>query len=86
LSRFRQPDEGNRRTRNGAQDLIEFSGTVRLVPNAMLRVKFESDRQAPAHTASKVRKNRVRVLAGDRIYVEVTPYDLSKGRLTFGFK
>jgi translation initiation factor IF-1 len=69
------------------EDLIEFSGTVtELLPNAMFRVKLDNDHEVLAHTSGKMRKNRIRVLAGDRVNVEMTPYDLSKGRITFRFK
>lgn len=69
------------------EDLIEFPGTViELMPNAMFRVKLDNDHQVLAHTSGKMRKNRIRVLAGDRVNVEMTPYDLSKGRITFRFK
>jgi translation initiation factor IF-1 len=69
------------------EDMIEFSGTVtELLPNAMFRVKLDNEHQILAHTSGKMRKNRIRVLAGDRVNVEMTPYDLSKGRITFRFK
>lgn len=66
------------------EDLIEFAGTViEILPNAMFRVKLENEHVVLAHTSGKMRKNRIRVLAGDRVTVEITPYDLSKGRITF---
>ena len=69
------------------EDLIEFSGTVtEILPNAMFRVKLDNDHTILAHTSGKMRKNRIRVLAGDRVNVEMTPYDLTKGRITFRFK
>ena len=69
------------------EDLIEFTGVVaELLPNAMFRVKLDNDHTILAHTSGKMRKNRIRVLAGDRVTVEMTPYDLSKGRFTFRFK
>ena len=69
------------------EELLEFEGTVtELLPNAMLRVKLENEHEILAHTAGKMRKHRIRVLAGDRVNVEMTPYDLSKGRITFRFK
>ena len=68
-------------------DLIEFNGVVaELLPNAMFRVKLDNDHTILAHTSGKMRKNRIRVLAGDRVTVEMTPYDLTKGRITFRFK
>tara|TARA_B100000214_G_C23654218_1_gene484368 strand:+ start:382 stop:597 length:216 start_codon:yes stop_codon:yes gene_type:complete len=66
------------------QDTLEFKGTViDLLPNAMFRVKLENDHIITAHTAGKLRKNRIRVLQGDKVTVEVTPYDLTKGRIIF---
>ncbi len=66
------------------EDLIEFTGTViEILPNAMFRVELENKHIVLAHTSGKMRKNRIRVLAGDTVTVEVTPYDLSKGRITF---
>eukprot|EP01034_Spumella_vulgaris_P013454 gene13454-17175_t len=66
------------------EDLIEFTGVVsELLPNAMFRVKLDNDHIILAHTSGKMRKNRIRVLAGDRVTVEMTPYDLTKGRITF---
>ena len=69
------------------QDLLEFKGKViELLPNAMFRVELEGNKQiVTAHTAGKLRKNRIRVLAGDNVMVEMTPYDLTKGRITFRF-
>ena len=69
------------------EDLIEFNGVVaELLPNAMFRVKLDNDHVILAQTTGKMRKNRIRVLAGDRVTVEMTPYDLTKGRITFRFK
>ncbi len=66
------------------QDLLEFKGTViDLLPNAMFRVKLENGHIVTAHTAGKLRKNRIRVLQGDNVTVEMTPYDLTKGRIIF---
>ena len=69
------------------EDAIEFQGVVsELLPNAMFKVKLDNDHEVIAHTSGKMRKNRIRVLAGDRVTVEVTPYDLTKGRITFRSK
>jgi translation initiation factor IF-1 len=63
---------------------IEFQGVVlELLPNAMFKVKLENDHEILAHSSGKMRKNRIRVLAGDKVTVEMTPYDLTKGRITF---
>ena len=69
------------------EELLEFPGVVNeLLPNAMFRVKLENGHEVLAHTAGKMRKHRIRVLAGDKVLVEMTPYDLSKGRITFRMK
>ena len=66
------------------QDLLQFKGKVMdLLPNAMFRVKLENGHTVTAHTAGKLRKNRIRVLQGDNVTVEMTPYDLTKGRIIF---
>ena len=66
---------------------IEFQGIViELLPNAMFRVKLENDHEILAHSSGKMRKNRIRVLAGDKVTIEMTPYDLTKGRITFRWK
>lgn len=66
------------------EDLIEFQGVVtELLPNAMFRVKLDNEHVVLAHTSGKMRKNRIRVLVGDRVMVEMTPYDLTKGRISF---
>ena len=69
------------------EDVLEFPGIVTdLLPNAMFRVKLDNEHEILAHTAGKMRKHRIRVLAGDRVTVEMTPYDLTKGRITFRYK
>ena len=68
------------------EDFLQFKGKVtELLPNAMFRVKLENKHEILAHTAGKLRKNRIRVLTGDNVLVEVTPYDLTKGRIIFRF-
>ena len=69
------------------EDLVEFNGEVlELLPNTTFKVKLDNDHIILAHSSGKMRKNRIRVLAGDRVTVEMTPYDLTKGRITFRFK
>jgi translation initiation factor IF-1 len=69
------------------EELLEMRGSVvELLPNAMFRVKLENDHEILGHTAGKMRKNRIRVLVGDEVLVELTPYDLTKGRITYRFK
>jgi translation initiation factor IF-1 len=66
------------------EELLEFPGIVQeLLPNATFRVKLENGHMIIAHTSGKMRKNRIRVLAGDKVTVEMTPYDLTKGRIKF---
>mgnify|MGYP001484505926 FL=1 len=69
------------------EDALEFQGQVtELLPNAMFRVKLENEHEILAHTSGRMRKNRIRVLAGDKVTVEMTPYDLTKGRIVFRHK
>jgi translation initiation factor IF-1 len=58
----------------------------RTAPQRHFRVKLENEHEIIAHTGGRMRKNRIRVLAGDKVLVEMTPYDLSKGRITYRFK
>lgn len=64
------------------EELMAMDGQVlELLPNATFRVRLENGHEIIAHTAGKMRKNRIRILAGDRVRVELTPYDLTKGRV-----
>ncbi len=66
------------------EDLLEFKGKViEVLPNAMFRVELENGHTILAHAAGKLRKFRIRVLQDDAVTVEMTPYDLTKGRITF---
>ncbi len=66
------------------QDTLTFDGVVKdLLPNAMFRVELSNGHMITAHTAGKLRKNRIRVLQGDKVTIEMTPYDLTKGRIIF---
>ena len=68
------------------QNFLEFKGKItELLPNTMFRVKLENDREILAHTAGKLKKNRIRILNGDNVLVEITPYDLTKGRIIYRF-
>ena len=68
------------------QDFLEIKGEVKeLLPNAMFKVKLENSHEVLAHTAGKLKKNRIRILTGDNVLVEVTPYDLTKGRIIYRF-
>ena len=69
------------------EEILEFKGRVTdLLPNAMFKVELENGHEVLAHTAGRMRKNRIRVLAGDEVLVQVTPYDLTKGRIIFRYK
>ena len=66
------------------EDHIEFDGEVLdTLPNTMFRVKLENDHVITAHISGKMRKHYIRILTGDKVKVEMTPYDLTKGRITF---
>ena len=68
------------------QDVLSFKGQViEILKNAQFRVKLENGHIVTAHTAGKLRKNRIRILNSDNVTVEVTPYDLTKGRIIFRF-
>ena len=70
-----------------AKDVIELEGTIiESMPNAMFRVKLENDHEILAHISGKIRKNFIRILPGDKVKVEITPYDLTRGRITFRLK
>jgi translation initiation factor IF-1 len=84
-ARLRTGRSGYRRPM-AKEELLEMRGTVvELLPNAMFRVRLENDHEILGHTAGKMRKNRIRVLVGDEVLVELTPYDLTKGRITYRF-
>lgn len=69
------------------EELLEFEGVVTdVLPEARYRVKLSNDHEIIAYTAGRMKKNRIRTLVGDRVTVEVTPYDLNKGRLIFRHK
>ena len=70
-----------------AKDVIELEGTIiESMPNAMFKVKLENEHEILAHISGKIRKNFIRILPGDRVKVEMTPYDLTRGRITFRLK
>ncbi len=69
------------------EELLELTGEViEKLPNAMFRVRLENGVEILAHTAGKMRKFRIRVMVGDKVDIEMTPYDLTKGRITFRHK
>ena len=69
------------------EDSIEVVGVVReTLPNAMFRVELENSHMVLAHISGKMRKNFIRILPGDRILVELSPYDLTRGRIVYRYK
>ena len=66
------------------KDVIEFEGIIKeSLPNAMFRVQLENGHLVLAHISGKIRKNFIKILPGDKVKVELTPYDLNRGRITF---
>jgi translation initiation factor IF-1 len=69
------------------EDLIEFEGEItELLPEGRFRVRLENNHEILAYTAGKMKKNRIRSLVGDRVTVEMTPYDLDRGRIIYRHK
>ena len=69
------------------EELIQFEGLVtEILPDARYRVQFDAGHEIVAYTAGKMKKNRIKTLAGDRVTIEMSPYDLEKGRLIFRHK
>jgi len=69
------------------QDVIELEGTViDTLPNAMFKVELENGHEILAHVSGKIRMNYIRILPGDKVTVEMSPYDLSRGRITYRYK
>jgi len=69
------------------EDAIVLEGTVvEPLPNAMFRVELENGHKVLAHSSGKMRMHRIRILPGDKVQVEITPYDLNRGRITYRYK
>ncbi len=85
VSRLIQPkDGGSARAFMSKEDHIEMEGTViDTLPNTMFRVELENGHVITAHISGRMRKHYIRILTGDRVKVELTPYDLSKGRIVY---
>jgi translation initiation factor IF-1 len=72
---------------NSKEDAIEVMATViEPLPNAMFRVQLDNKHQVLAHISGKMRKNFIRILAGDKVAVELSPYDLTRGRIVYRYK
>ena len=69
------------------EDVLEYEGVVlEILPNALFKVKLDNEHEILAHTAGRMRKHRIRILAGDKVTVEMSTYDLTKGRIIFRHK
>lgn len=69
------------------QDVIEVEGVIiDALPNAMFKVELDNGHQVLAHISGKIRVNFIRILPGDRVKLELSPYDLTKGRITYRYK
>lgn len=69
------------------EDVIEIQGTIKeTLPNAMFKVELENGAEILAHVSGKIRMHYIRILPGDKVTVEMSPYDLTKGRITYRFK
>jgi len=69
------------------EEAIQMAGEViEALPNAMFRVKLENDHEIICHVSGKIRMHYIRILPGDQVTVEMSPYDLTKGRITYRFK
>lgn len=76
-----------RKTSMAKEDVIEVEGVViETLPNAMFKVELENDHEILAHVSGKIRMNYIRILPGDKVTVEMSPYDLTKGRITYRYK
>jgi translation initiation factor IF-1 len=93
ILRIRVPrgtDRGEQEERHlpkAKEDAIVLDGTVvEPLPNAMFRVELENGHKVLAHSSGRMRMHRIRILPGDKVQVEITPYDLSRGRITYRYK
>jgi len=69
------------------EEMVEFEGVIdEVLPNTMFRVTLQNGHEVTAYASGKMRKHRIRILAGDKVTVEISPYDLSKGRISFRHK
>lgn len=69
------------------EEMVEYEGVIdEVLPNTMFRVKLANGHEITAYASGKIRKHRIRILAGDRVTIEISPYDLGKGRISFRHK
>src|ERR1700686_1877042 len=82
-----EPEKRKADASNPKEDAIEVMATViEPLPNAMFKVELENKHQVLAHISGKMRKNFIRILAGDKVAVELSPYDLTRGRIVYRYK
>jgi len=87
MAKHPQPDKKKTDSSNPKEDAIEVMATViEPLPNAMFRVQLDNKHQVLAHISGKMRKNFIRILAGDKVAVELSPYDLTRGRIVYRYK
>jgi translation initiation factor IF-1 len=84
---FEEKKKNDKDSGNPKEDAIEVMATVlEPLPNAMFRVELENKHKVLAHVSGKMRKNFIRILAGDKVAVELSPYDLNRGRIVYRYK
>jgi len=82
-----RPEKKRPEAASPKEDAIEVMATVvETLPNAMFRVQLENKHQVLAHISGKMRKNFIRILPGDKVAVELSPYDLTRGRIVYRYK
>ena len=87
MAKTREPDKKKADSSNPKEDAIEVMATViEPLPNAMFRVQLDNKHQVLAHISGKMRKNFIRILAGDKVAVALSPYDLTRGRIVYRYK
>jgi translation initiation factor IF-1 len=87
LAKSQQPKAKSRQERMSKEDAIEVMAVVlEPLPNAMFKVELENKHQVLAHVSGKMRKNFIRILPGDKVAVELSPYDLNRGRIVYRYK
>lgn len=83
----KKPQQGRDEPKEKKSDAIEVTGkVVEPLPNAMFRVELENGHVVLAHVSGKMRRHFIRILRGDKVMVELSPYDLTRGRLTYRYK
>ena len=73
-------------TKSEEEAILLEGSVIEALPNAMFKVKLENDHEVLAHISGKMRMHYIRILPGDRVQVEITPYDLERGRITYRYK